>query len=207
VHFLPGVASPLRKADDTELDWVVVRENSEGEYAGLGGRNLGGRGPGGEVAVQTALFTEVGCERIMRFAFDLARTRAHKKVSSVTKSNAQQYGMVLWDDVFKRVAADYPDVRTESVLVDAMSATFVLKPEDLSVVVASNLNADILSDLGSALAGSAALMLEHFGLSDQAARLHKAIEATTAAGILTRDVGGTASTEDVTKALIDALNS
>ncbi|MEU1462750.1 isocitrate/isopropylmalate family dehydrogenase [Streptomyces sp. NPDC005727] len=228
---------------------VVVRENSEGEYAGLGGRNLGGRGPGGEVAAQRALFTEVGCERIMRFAFDLAPTRAHKKVSSVTKSNAQQYGMVLWDDVFKRVAADYPDGRTESVLVDAMSAKFVLKPEDLSVVVASNLNADILSDLGSALAGSlglaasanlnperrfpsmfepvhgsapniagqglanpigavgsAALMLEHFGLSDQAARLHKAIEAATAAGVLTRDVGGSASTEDVTKALIDALN-
>jgi tartrate dehydrogenase/decarboxylase/D-malate dehydrogenase len=250
VHFLPGVQSPLRKADDTELDWVVVRENSEGEYAGLGGRNLSGRGPGGEVAVQSALFTEVGCERIMRFAFDLALTRAHKKVSSVTKSNAQQYGMVLWDDVFKRVAADYPDVETESVLVDAMSAKFVLRPEDLSVVVASNLNADILSDLGSALAGSlglaasanlnperrfpsmfepvhgsapdiagqglanpigavgsAALMLEHFGLPDQAARLNKAIEATTGAGILTRDVGGTATTEDVVRALIDALNA
>ncbi|MGI5429185.1 tartrate dehydrogenase [Streptomyces sp. CA-179760] len=248
VHFLPGVVSPLRKADDTELDWVVVRENSEGEYAGLGGRNLGGRGPGGEVAVQSALFTEVGCERIMRFAFDLARTRGRRKVSSVTKSNAQQYGMVLWDDVFKRVAADYPDVETESVLVDAMSEKFVLRPEDLSVVVASNLNADILSDLGSALAGSlglaasanlnperrfpsmfepvhgsapdiagqglanpigavgsAALTLEHFGLPDQAARLRNAIEATTAAGILTRDVGGTAATEDVTKALIDAL--
>ncbi|MGX1471684.1 UNVERIFIED_CONTAM: tartrate dehydrogenase [Streptomyces canus] len=250
VHFLPGVQSPLRKADDTELDWVVVRENSEGEYAGLGGRNLSARGHGGEVAVQSALFTEVGCERIMRFAFDLARTRAHKKVSSVTKSNAQQYGMVLWDDVFKRVAADYPDVETESVLVDAMSAKFVLRPEDLSVVVASNLNADILSDLGSALAGSlglaasanlnperrfpsmfepvhgsapdiagqglanpigavgsAALMLEHFGLLDQAARLNKAIEATTGAGTLTRDVGGTATTEDVVKALIDALDA
>ncbi|WP_405670978.1 isocitrate/isopropylmalate family dehydrogenase [Streptomyces canus] len=250
VHFLPGVQSPLRKADDTELDWVVVRENSEGEYAGLGGRNLSARGHGGEVAVQSALFTEVGCERIMRFAFDLARTRAHKKVSSVTKSNAQQYGMVLWDDVFKRVAADHPDVETESVLVDAMSAKFVLRPEDLSVVVASNLNADILSDLGSALAGSlglaasanlnperrfpsmfepvhgsapdiagqglanpigavgsAALMLEHLGLPDQAARLHKAIEATTGAGILTRDVGGTATTEDVVKALIDALDA
>ena len=250
VHFLPGVQSPLRKADDTELDWVVVRENSEGEYAGLGGRNLSARGHGGEVAVQSALFTEVGCERIMRFAFDLARTRAHKKVSSVTKSNAQQYGMVLWDDVFKRVAADYPDVETESVLVDAMSAKFVLRPEDLSVVVASNLNADILSDLGSALAGSlglaasanlnperrfpsmfepvhgsapdiagqglanpigavgsAALMLEHFGLPDQAARLNKAIEATTGAGILTRDVGGTATTDDVVKALIDALDA
>ena len=108
VRFLPGVRSPLRKADDTDLDWVVVRENSEGEYAGLGGRNLSARGPGSEVAVQSALFTEVGCERIMRFAFDLARTRLRRKVSSVTKSNAQQYGMVLWDDVFRRVARDYP---------------------------------------------------------------------------------------------------
>ncbi len=248
VHFLPGVRSPLRKADDTELDWVVVRENSEGEYVGAGGRNFSGRGSRGEVAVQSALFTEVGCERIMRFAFDLARTRDRHKVSSVTKSNAQQYGMVLWDDVFRRVALDYPDVETESVLVDAMAARFVLRPEDLSVVVASNLHADILSDLGSALAGSlglaasanlnpegrfpsmfepvhgsapdiagqglanpigavasAALMLEHLGLPGQAARLHQAIEATTAAGVLARDLGGTASTADVTKALIDAL--
>ena len=157
VTFLPGVESPLRKADRMPLDWVVVRENSEGEYAGLGGRNLSGRGPGNEVAVQTALFTEKGCERIIRFAFDVARTRPVRKVSSVTKSNAQQYGSVLWDDVFKRVAPDYPDVRTESVLVDAMSAKFVLHPEDLSVVVASNLFADILSDLGSALAGSLGL--------------------------------------------------
>src|SRR3954463_4847638 len=154
VEFLPGIQSPLRKADTTDLSWVVVRENSEGEYAGFGGRNFSGRGERGEVAVQSAVFTEVGCERIIRFAFDLARTRPHKKVSSVTKSNAQQYGMVLWDEVFKRVALDYPDVETESVLVDAMSAKFVLHPEDLSVVVASNLNADILSDLGSALAGS-----------------------------------------------------
>ena len=248
VDFLPGVRSPLRKADDAELGWVVVRENSEGEYAGAGGRNFAGRGPGGEVAVQTALFTEVGCERIMRFAFDLARARARRKVSSVTKSNAQQYGMVLWDDTFRRVARDYPDVETESVLVDAMAAKFVLRPEELSVVVASNLHADILSDLGSALAGSlglaasanlnpqrrfpsmfepvhgsapdiagqglanpvgavgsAALMLEHLGLPAEAARLHAAIEAVTAAGVLTRDLGGTATTRDVTKALIGAL--
>ncbi|MFC7340573.1 tartrate dehydrogenase [Saccharopolyspora griseoalba] len=157
VRFHPGVTSPLRKADDAPLDWIVVRENSEGEYAGLGGRNLSGRGPGNEVALQTSLFTETGCERIMRFAFDLARTRQVSKVSSVTKSNAQQHGMVLWDEVFERVAADYPDVATESVLVDAMSAKFVLQPEDLSVVVASNLHADILSDLGSALAGSLGL--------------------------------------------------
>jgi tartrate dehydrogenase/decarboxylase/D-malate dehydrogenase len=248
VTFLPGITSPLRKADDTELDWVVVRENSEGEYAGLGGRNLSARGAGGEVAVQSALFTEVGCERIIRFAFDLARTRAHKKVSSVTKSNAQQYGMVLWDDTFRRVASDYPDVETESVLVDAMSAKFVLHPEDLSVVVASNLNADILSDLGSALAGSlglaasanlnperrypsmfepvhgsapdiagkgvcnpvgaigsAAMMLDYFGLHDEAKDVRAAIETTTAQGIRTRDVGGTADTRTVTQAIIANL--
>lgn len=248
VKFLPGVGSPLRRTDTAELDWIVVRENSEGEYAGLGGRNLSGRGPGNEVALQTALFTEKGCERIMRFAFDLARTRTVKKVSSVTKSNAQQYGMVLWDDVFRRVALDYPDVATESVLVDAMSAKFVLKPEDLSVVVASNLNADILSDLGSALAGSlglaasanlnperrfpsmfepvhgsapdiagkgisnpigaiasAALMLDHFGLHAEARRVEGAIERTTAAGHLTRDIGGTADTETVTAAVVEAV--
>ena len=248
VHFHPGVTSPLRKADDTHLDWVVVRENSEGEYAGFGGRNFAARGDRGEVAVQSAVFTEVGCERIIRFAFDLARTRPIKKVSSVTKSNAQQYGMVLWDDVFKRVAQDYPDVETESVLVDAMSAKFVLRPEDLSVVVASNLNADILSDLGSALAGSlglaasanynperrfpsmfepvhgsapdiagqgvanpigtilsGALMLDHLGLPDEAARLQKAVDATTGAGVLTRDIGGAATTDEVVDAIINNL--
>lgn len=250
VKFLPGVQSPLRKADSEDLDWIVVRENSEGEYAGLGGRNLSGRGPGEEVAIQSSLFTEKGCARIIRFAFDLARTRRVKKVSSVTKSNAQQYGMVLWDEVFQRVAAEYPDVANESVLVDAMSAKFILHPEDLSVVVASNLNADILSDLGSALAGSlglaasanlnperrfpsmfepvhgsapdiagqeisnpigaiasAALMLDQFGLSDQARRLEAAIEAMTGAGHLTRDIGGTSSTDEVTQAIIEALAS
>jgi len=248
VRFHPGVVSPLRRADEAELDWVVVRENSEGEYAGFGGRNLAGRGPGNEVALQTALFTEKGCERIMRFAFDLARSRPRKKVSSVTKSNAQQHGMVLWDEVFARVAADYPDVETESVLVDAMSAKFVLRPEELSVVVASNLHADILSDLGSALAGSlglaasanlnperrfpsmfepvhgsapdiagqglanpigaigsAALMLDHLGLPDEAERVRKAIDATTGAGVLTRDVGGTATTDEVVAALVERL--
>lgn len=157
VTFHPGVPSPVAGAAERDLDWVVVRENSEGEYSGFGGRNFGGRDGAGEVAVQSAVFTEVGCERIMRFAFDLARTRDRRKVSCVTKSNAQQYGMVLWDEVFARVSADYPDVETEKVLVDAMAAKFVLRPEDLSVVVASNLHADILSDLGSAMAGSLGL--------------------------------------------------
>ncbi|MBE8146998.1 tartrate dehydrogenase [Brevibacterium casei] len=250
VTFLPGVESPLRKADDTDLDWIVVRENSEGEYAGMGGRNLSGRGPGNEVALQTSLHTEKGTERIIRFAFDLARTRAVKKVSSVTKSNAQQYGMVLWDEVFARVAADYPDVETESVLVDAMSAKFVLHPERLSVVVASNLHADILSDLGSALAGglglaasanlnpekrfpsmfepvhgsapdiaglgvsnpigaisSAALMLDDFGLHQEADEVRRTIENVTAAGILPRDLGGESNTIEMTEAIVAQLEA
>ena len=113
-----------------------------------------GAAPSHEVAVQAAMFTASGCERIIRYAFDLARTRKRRKVTSVTKSNAQQYGMVLWDDTFRRVAADYADVETEQWLVDAMAARFVLRPETLEVVVGSNLFGDILSDLGSALAGS-----------------------------------------------------
>ncbi len=249
VKLLPGIESPLRRVEAGTLDWVVVRENSEGEYSGLGGRNLSGRGPGKEVAVQSALFTEEGCERIMRFAFELARTRERKKVSSVTKSNAQQYGSVLWDEVFERVAGDYPDVETERYLVDAMAARFVLRPESLEVVVASNLFADILSDLGGALAGSlgvaasanlnperrhpsmfepvhgtapdiagkgianpigaiasAALMLEFLGLEAEAERIERAIEATTGAGVLTPDVGGSSTTREVGDAVLAHLS-
>jgi tartrate dehydrogenase/decarboxylase/D-malate dehydrogenase len=245
VRFLPGVPTPLRSTDNADLDWLVVRENSEGEYAGLGGRNLSGRGRGGEVAVQTSLFTEIGCERIIRFAFDRARLRARKKVTSVTKSNAQQYGMVLWDEVFARVAADYPDVETDSCLVDAMAARFVLRPGDLSVVVASNLFADILSDLGGAMAGSlglaasgnlnperrspsmfepvhgsapdiagrgianpigaiesGALMLEHLGHAGEAQLIRDAVDATTSAGVLPPDLGGTAKTSEVTASIV-----
>lgn len=248
VRFLPGVRSPLRETDDTELGWVVVRENSEGEYSGFGGRNFASRGKGGEVAVQSSVFTEVGSERIIRFAFEMARGRSRPKVTSVTKSNAQQHGMVLWDEVFARVASEYPDVEHDSCLVDAMAARFVLKPQDLSVVVASNLHADILSDLGSALAGSlglaasanlnperrnpsmfepvhgsapdiagtgvanpigaissAALMLEHLGLPDEAARVQDAVDATTAAGTLPPELGGTASTAMITKSVIESL--
>src|SRR5215211_6743271 len=150
-RLLPGIESPLRDAAG-RIDFVVVRENSEGEYAGVGGRT--GAGRGSEIAQQTAVFTEVGCERIIRYAFELALTRPRRKVTSVTKSNAQQYGMTLWDEVFARIAAQYPNVETEQWLVDAMAARFVLKPQTLDVVVASNLFGDILSDLGSALAGS-----------------------------------------------------
>ena len=154
VRLLNGIESPLRRGTSETIDLVVVRENSEGEYAGIGGRNLAGRGPGSEVATQTALFTEEGCERIIRYAFDLASTRPRKTVASVTKSNAQQYAMTLWDDVFARVAADYPEIEAEQYLVDAMAARFVLRPETLDVVVGSNLFGDILSDLGSAIGGS-----------------------------------------------------
>jgi len=154
VEFLPNVKAKLNHPNTDDLNWVLVRENTEGEYSGIGGRNFTGRGTGNEVAVQSSVFTEKGCERVIRYAFELARTRNRKKVTSVTKSNAQQYGMVLWDEVFERVSKDYPDVETDKWLVDAMAAQFVLHPEDLEVVVASNLLADILSDLGSALAGS-----------------------------------------------------
>ncbi len=247
VRLLPGVPSPLRDARAERMDWVVVRENTEGEYAGIGGRNLAGRGSGKSVAIQAGLFTEEGCERIMRYAFDLALHR-RRKVTSVTKSNAQQYGMTLWDEVFASVAADYPAVETEHWLVDAMAARFVLRPETLDVVVASNLFADILSDLGSALAGSlgiaasanldperrypsmfepvhgsapdiagkgianpigaiwsAALMLDHLGLVEEATRVMRAIEQTTASSKLTPDLGGPCSTTDVTDAVLNYL--
>jgi tartrate dehydrogenase/decarboxylase/D-malate dehydrogenase len=154
VHFYAGVKSALNYDDLESLDWILIRENSEGEYAGFGGRNFSGRGTGKEIAVQSAVFTEEGCERIIRHAFDIARTRTRKKVTSATKSNAQQYGMVLWDEVFDRVSKDYPDVETERWLVDALAARFVQRPDTLEVVVGSNLIIDILSDLGSALAGS-----------------------------------------------------
>jgi tartrate dehydrogenase/decarboxylase/D-malate dehydrogenase len=151
VRLLPGIESPLRDASANRIDFVVVRENTEGEYAGVGGRRSSG---GSEIALQTAVFSAHGCERIIRYAFELAMTRPKRTVTSVTKSNAQQYGMTLWDDVFHRVATDYPNVHTEQWLVDAMAARFVLRPETLDVVVGSNLFGDILSDLGSALAGS-----------------------------------------------------
>lgn len=149
---LPGVPGPLRAKEAGDIDFVVVRENSEGEYAGAGGRVH--QGLPIEVAVETAVFTRVGVERIIRFAFELARSRPRKKLSSVTKSNAQRHTLTLWDELFEQISIDYPDVITERVLVDAMAARFVLHPESLDVVVASNLFADILTDLGGAICGS-----------------------------------------------------
>jgi tartrate dehydrogenase/decarboxylase/D-malate dehydrogenase len=241
---LPGVKSPLANAKD--LDWVVIRENSEGEYAGMGGRAH--RGLPIETATEVAIFTRKGVERIHRFAFELARTRPRKHLTLVTKSNAQRFGMVMWDEIFYEVARDYPDVRTDRELVDAMTTRMVLKPASLNVMVATNLHADILSDLAAALSGSlgiaptanlnperefpsmfepihgsafditgkgianpvatfwtAAMMLEHLGEGNAAARLMKAVERVTADGVQTPDLGGKATTAEVTRAVKDGL--
>jgi tartrate dehydrogenase/decarboxylase/D-malate dehydrogenase len=147
---LPGITSPLAKGKD--IDWVVIRENSEGEYAGMGGRAH--KGLPIEVGTEVAVFTRAGVERIHRFAFEMAKTRKKKHLTLVTKSNAQRHGMVLWDEIFYEVAVKYPEVKTQRVLVDAMTTLMVLKPGTLDTIVASNLHADILSDLAAALSGS-----------------------------------------------------
>ncbi|HET7826658.1 MAG TPA: tartrate dehydrogenase [Anaeromyxobacter sp.] len=243
-RLLPGVKSPL--AGVKEIDWVVVRENSEGEYAGHGGRAH--RGLPIEVGTEVAIFTRAGVERIHRFAFELARKRPRKRLTLVTKSNAQRHGLVLWDEIFFEVAKGYPDVRTDRELVDAVTTRMVLKPHTLDVLVATNLHADILSDLAAALTGSlgiaptanlnperrfpsmfepihgsafdiagkgvanpiatfwtAVLMLEHLGEAAAARRLMAAIEAVTGRGVLTPDLGGTATTAEVTAAVCDSL--
>jgi tartrate dehydrogenase/decarboxylase / D-malate dehydrogenase len=147
---LPGVKSLLQNGKD--IDWVIIRENSEGEYAGNGGRTH--RGLPIEVGTEVAVFTRVGVERIHRFAFDLARKRPRKHLTLVTKSNAQRFGMVMWDEIFAEVSKDYPDVQVDRELVDAVTTRMVMKPHTLDVIVATNLHADILSDLAAALSGS-----------------------------------------------------
>src|ERR1700682_1478063 len=155
-YLYPGVDSPLARPKGGEIDFVVVRENTEGEYAQVGGF-LYQHQPE-EVAIQTSVFTRRGIERIVRFAFDLAMKRNKKKrVASITKSNAQGFSMVLWDRTFQEVAANYPDVETESLLVDAAAMNFVRRPESFDVVVGSNLFCDILSDLSAAIIGSMGL--------------------------------------------------
>ena len=151
-RILPGIKSPLAGIAREDLDWIIVRENSEGEYAGQGGRSH--RGLPEEVATEVTIFTRVGVTRIMRFAFELARSRPRKLLTVVTKSNAQRYGMVMWDEIAAEVAADYPDVTWDKMLVDAMTMRMVMRPKTLDTIVATNLHADILSDLAAALAGS-----------------------------------------------------
>jgi tartrate dehydrogenase/decarboxylase/D-malate dehydrogenase len=246
-RILPGIVSPLRNVTGPELDWVIVRENSEGEYAGVGGRVH--RGLPEEVATDVAIHTRAGVSRIMRFAFALARSRPRKVLTVVTKSNAQRHGMVMWDEIAAEVAAEFPEIAWDKMLVDAMTMRMTLRPETLDTIVATNLHADILSDLAAALAGSlgiaptanlnperqfpsmfepihgsafdiagkgianpigtfwsASLMLEHVGEPKGARRLMRAIERTTADKTLhTPDLGGRATTRDVTRAVCEAL--
>ena len=246
-RILPGITSPLRDCGEGDLDWVIVRENSEGEYAGHGGRAH--RGHPEEVATEVAIFTRVGVTRIMRYAFRLAQARPRKFLTVVTKSNAQRFGMVMWDEIAEEVSHEFPDVTWDKMLVDAMTVRMTLKPASLDTIVATNLHADILSDLAGALAGSlgvaptgnidperrfpsmfepihgsafditgkgianpvatfwtAAQMLEHLGEADAAARLMRAVEQVCAAGIITPDIGGTATTRQVTSAVVDAIH-
>ena len=155
-YLYPGVQSPLARPKGGEIDMVVVRENTEGEYAPVGGHVY--RHQPEEVAIQTSVFTRRGIERIVRYAFNLARKRNKKRrVASITKSNAQAYSMVLWDRTFQEVAADYPDIATESLLIDAAAMNFIRRPESFDVVVGSNLFGDILSDISAIIVGSMGL--------------------------------------------------
>jgi tartrate dehydrogenase/decarboxylase / D-malate dehydrogenase len=151
-RILPGITSPLRHVSGPELDWVIVRENTEGEYSGVGGRVHQGHPE--EAATDVSMMTRAGVTRIMRFAFNLARGRPRKLLTVVTKSNAQRYAMVMWDEIAAEVAMEFPDVTWDKAIVDAMTMRMTLKPESIDTIVATNLHADILSDLAAALAGS-----------------------------------------------------
>ena len=155
IRLLPGVRGPLRDKTAADLDIVFVRENTEGEYSGVGGRAR--RGTADEVAIQTCVFTRHGTERVIRYAFEYARAHGRRRVTSATKSNAMQFNMVFWDEVFAHVAADYPDLDHDQCLIDALCARLVLHPESCDVIVASNLFGDILTDVGAAIAGSMGL--------------------------------------------------
>lgn len=245
-RILPGISSPLKGVGPGDLDWVIVRENSEGEYSGHGGRAH--KGLPEEVATEVAIFTRVCVTRIMRYAFKLAQSRPRKFLTVVTKSNAQRFGMVMWDEIAADVSKEYPDVKWDKMLVDAMTVRMIRDPKSLDTIVATNLHADILSDLAGALAGSlgvaptanidperrypsmfepihgsafdiagkgianpvatfwtAAQMLEHLGEPAAAARLMRAVEKVCADGVMTPDVGGQATTQDVTDAVCDAI--
>jgi tartrate dehydrogenase/decarboxylase/D-malate dehydrogenase len=246
-RILPGIDGPLKRSKAEDLNWVIVRENTEGEYSGVGGRAHQGHPI--EVATDLSLMTRAGVERIHRFAFRLARSRPRKLLTVITKSNAQRHAMVMWDEIAAQIAKEFPDVTWEKELVDAATARMVNRPASLDTIVATNLHADILSDLAAALAGSlgiaptaninperiypsmfepihgsafdimgkgwanpigtfwsVVMLLEHLGEMDAAARLMKAIEQVTAKPSLhTRDLGGTATTLQVTEAVCHAI--
>jgi tartrate dehydrogenase/decarboxylase / D-malate dehydrogenase len=247
VRILSGIDPPLKRCRAEDLDWVIVRENTEGEYSGAGGRVH--QGFPIEVATDLSIMTRAGAERIQRYGFRLAQSRPRRQLTVVTKSNAQRHAMVMWDEISREVARDFPTVTWDREMVDAMTARMVNRPASLDTIVATNLHADILSDLAAALAGglgiaptaninperqypsmfepihgsafdimgqgianpvgtfwTAVLMLEHLGQTDAAHRLMQAIEQVTANPKLrTRDLGGTATTSDVTEAVCASL--
>ena len=151
-RILPGIDAPLKRCAPKDLDWVIVRENSEGEYAGVGGRVHQGHPI--EAATDVSIMTRAGVERIMRYAFKLAQSRPRKLLTVVTKSNAQRHAMVMWDEIALQISKEFPDVKWDKELVDAATARMVNRPATLDTIVATNLHADILSDLAAALAGS-----------------------------------------------------
>jgi tartrate dehydrogenase/decarboxylase / D-malate dehydrogenase len=151
-RILPGIDGPLKRCRPEDLDWVIVRENTEGEYSGVGGRVHQGHPL--EAATDLSLMTRAGVERIQRFAFRLAQSRPRKHLTLITKSNAQRHAMVMWDEIAARIAEEFPDVTWDRELVDAATARMVNRPSSLDTIVATNLHADILSDLAAALAGS-----------------------------------------------------
>jgi tartrate dehydrogenase/decarboxylase / D-malate dehydrogenase len=243
IRILPGIDAPLKRCAAEDLNWVIVRENTEGEYSGVGGRMHQGHPI--EVATDLSLMTRAGVERIHRFAFRLAQSRPRKRLTVITKSNAQRHAMVMWDEIAVQIAEEFPDVAWDRELVDAATARMVNRPASLDTIVATNLHADILSDLAAALAGSlgiaptaninperlypsmfepihgsafdimgkgwanpvgtfwsVVMLLEHLGEIDAAARVMKAIEHVTADPSLhTRDLGGTATTVQLTQAV------
>jgi tartrate dehydrogenase/decarboxylase/D-malate dehydrogenase len=247
VRLFPGVPSPL--AEPGSIDFLIVRENNEGEYSEIGGRLYPGTED--EMAVQETIFTRRGVDRVLKFAFDLAHSRPRRKLTSATKSNGIIHTMPFWDERFRAMAQSYPEVATEQYHIDILTAHFVRRPASFDVVVASNLLGDILSDLGPAVTGtigiapsanlnperrfpsmfepvhgsapdiagkgianpigqiwSGALMLEHLGAKDAADAIVTAIERVLASGEnLTRDMGGTASTEALGTAIADAVSS
>jgi tartrate dehydrogenase/decarboxylase / D-malate dehydrogenase len=242
-RILPGIDAPLKRCRAQDLDWVIVRENTEGEYSGAGGRVH--TGFPAEAATEVAIMTRTGVERIQRYAFRLAQSRPRKQLTVVTKSNAQRHAMVMWDEIAREVARDFPAVEWDKEMVDAMTARMVNRPASLDTIVATNLHADILSDLAAALAGSLGigptaninperahpsmfepihgsafdimgkgianpigtfwsivLLLEHLGQTEAARRVMRAIEQVTANPKLhTRDLGGSATTREVTEAV------
>ena len=248
-RILPGIDGPLKRCRTEDLDWVIVRENSEGEYSGVGGRVHQGHPI--EAATDVSMMTRAGVERIMRFAFKLAQSRPRKLLTVVTKSNAQRHAMVMWDEIAVQVAREFPDVTWDKELVDAATARMVNRPATLDTIVATNLHADILSDLAAALAGSlgiaptgnidpehrypsmfepihgsafdimgkglanpvgtfwsVVMLLEHLGEVDAARKVMRAIEQVTADPALhTRDLGGTATTAQVTRAVCEQLGA